>query len=296
MVTLGVVIVNCINSIIQSKPKNLILEKIVVVDNGSTDNSLNLLAAFKEITIIKNNTNCGFGKACNIGASLVDSSLILFLNPDTVLRPDTLDKSITFFEENKERLNFGILGTQLCGEDGRIQQSCSRFPSGGRVFADTIGISRIFNHSGTHMKDFDHNKSMVVDQVIGAYLLLEKKLFEKLHGFDESFFVYFEEVDFSYRAKKILVNSFYYTGTSAMHIGGGCSEQVKAKRLFYSLTSRLVYAKKHFRPFDYMMVAATTLFLELVTRIVFALLKLDLAAVKETAIAYKMLYFGSDKL
>lgn len=298
MTTLGIVIVNwnggqyivnCINSILRSNQKCFILEKIVVVDNGSTDNSLESLYLFKGLTVVENKANYGFGRACNIGAKLINSPLILFLNPDIVLLPDTLDKSVAFYIENKDRLNFGILSVQLHDENMQIDKSCSRFPSVYRILADSSGISKIFKRAGMKMRDFDHKKNMIVEQVIGAYFLLERKLFIELYGFDERFFVYFEEVDFSYRAKQIGINSFYYVGTSAMHIGGGCSRNVKARRLCYLLTSKIAYAKKHFSRVGYIIILGITLLIEMIARIIFLTVKLDFIGVYEVVRAYCLL-------
>jgi GT2 family glycosyltransferase len=97
------------------------------------------------------------------------------------------------------------------------------------------------------MTEWDHRDSRQVDQVIGAFFLVRRSLFESLEGFDERFFVYFEEVDFSYRASQLGWSSFYLAEAQAHHREHGTTEQVKALRMFYSLRSRIQYVQKHFR-------------------------------------------------
>ncbi len=96
------------------------------------------------------------------------------------------------------------------------------------------------------MKEWDHGSNREVDQVMGAFFLVRRKVFEAFGGFDERFFVYFEDVDISFRARKEGWRSVYLCEAQAFHKGGGSSEQVKAKRLFYVLRSRILYGFKHF--------------------------------------------------
>ena len=96
------------------------------------------------------------------------------------------------------------------------------------------------------MSEWAHDTDREVDQVIGAYFLTRRALFQKLGGFDQRFFVYFEEVDFCVRARTAGSTAFFLAGAQAFHRGGGSSEQVPAQRLFYSLRSRMAYSHKHF--------------------------------------------------
>ena len=96
------------------------------------------------------------------------------------------------------------------------------------------------------MREWNHEESREVDQVMGAFFLVRQKLFEEWGGFDERFFVYLEDVDFSSRARRVGWRSFYMAGVKAYHKGGGTSEQIKSTRLFYSLRSRILYSYKHF--------------------------------------------------
>lgn len=300
MQKLGIVIVNwnagrqladCVLSILGSQQNSFILDKIIIVDNASTDNSLEVLSPNDKLYIIRNPQNYGFGRACNIGAKYASTSdLILFLNPDTELNSETLDSAVRFFLRNHKTFNFEILGIKLTHANGVVQRSCARFPSVTSYFFDSTGLSKLFPNKSLHMDDFDHQSSIVVDHVIGAFFLMKNKIFQELNGFDEDYFVYLEDLDFSYRAKKLGYNSYFLADVSAMHVGGGCSQQVKATRLFYSLNSRLTYTKKHFTTTSHILVSILALFIEPLSRCIFALLKRDLYALKETLSGYKMLY------
>jgi GT2 family glycosyltransferase len=128
-----------------------------------------------------------------------------------------------------------------------------------------------------------------VDQIIGAFFLVRRSLFERLGGFDERFFVYFEEVDFSMRARELGFRSRLLAEATACHHGGLSSEQVRAERLFYSLRSRLLYAAKHFSAPERGSVAAVTLFIEPLVRAAAAAGRLSGREIVETMRAYGML-------
>ena len=116
------------------------------------------------------------------------------------------------------------------------------------------------------MKDWDHKKSRTVDQVIGAFFVIKRGLFEALDGFDERYFVYFEEVDLSYRLRLAGYRSWYLAEARAYHKGGGVSDKVKAHRLFYSLRSRILFARKHFTSARALIVVGASLGPEFLTR------------------------------
>jgi GT2 family glycosyltransferase len=130
----------------------------------------------------------------------------------------------------------------------------------------------------------------MVDQVMGAFFLVRRSLFEDLKGFDERFFVYYEEVDFARRASTLGWSSFYLAQAQAFHSGGGTSRQVKAKRLFYFLRSGILYAFKHFSPIAASLVLFVTLLLEPLSRTALAVVRRSWSSLPETWSAYLMLY------
>jgi GT2 family glycosyltransferase len=192
-----------------------LLGSVIVVDNGSTDDSLTLVErSIKEppfnLKFIRNIDNRGFGAACNQGAQLADSEYLLFLNPDARVYEDTLTKAFNYMQSS-EHGSVGICGVQLIDESGHVSRSCTRFPSSIGLVAHAIGLDRIFPRTGHFMGEWDHAQTRIVDHLIGAFFLVRRKLFVDLNGFNERFFVYLEDLDFSYRAKQAGWSSVYFT-------------------------------------------------------------------------------------
>jgi len=140
------------------------------------------------------------------------------------------------------------------------------------------------------MAAWDHLTQRPVDQVMGAFFFTRRAIFTSLTGFDERFFVYFEEVDFSLRANQAGWKTVYLTDTQAFHQGGGASQRVKAKRLFYSLRSRLLFGFKHFSVLQAWVLMGATLVLELLSRTLFSLFRGGIEDMRDTWNGYAMLY------
>ncbi len=299
--SLDIVIVNwntgdqlrdCLGSIATAALDGFVLNRVVVVDNGSQDGSAERLADLPvPLTLCCNRENRGFAAACNQGARGSHADYLLFLNPDVRLYADSLARPLRFMEEPANR-RVGICGIQLVDEDGWVDRSCARFPSPGMFVGKMLGLTRwlpgIFpNHA---MTEWDHGESRKVEQVIGAFFLVRRSLFEALCGFDERFFVYFEEVDLSYRAARAGWSSFYLADARAVHRGGGSSEQVKAARLFYSLRSRIQYGFKHLGWPSAVGLALATLVLEPAARLGLSVARCSPRSVIETLQGYAMLW------
>lgn len=282
---------DCIISI--SQYHHNIVEQVIIVDNASIDNSLSFLESITnlpfDLKIIKNHQNRGFGAACNQGALISNSKYLLFLNPDTRLFEKSLIEPIKFMEDPKNS-NIGICGIQLKDESNHTSTSAARFPTLQVIAGKVLGLSKLLpsifpNHL---MSTADLNKSGIVDQVIGAFFLIRKDVFDQCNGFDEQFFVYFEEVDLSLRAKKLGYSSYFLSEASAFHKGGGCSERVKSTRLFYSLRSRIYYAKKHYSNAEFLLLVSITL-IEMPLRLIKGILRFSLSDIVNVFSAYKKL-------
>lgn len=277
----------CIDSI--ARHGGGLVRHTVVVDNGSVDGSETSITGLPNVTLIRTGANLGFGKACNMGAQNADSQYLLFLNPDAALYADTLPKALAYLED-PANAKVGICGVQLLDEAGHISRSCTRFPSAPGFVSHAVGLDRIFPRLGHFMAEWDHAQTREVDHVIGAFFLVRRTLFEALGGFDERFFVYLEDLDFSCRARQAEWRSVYLADARAFHAGGGTSNQVKARRLFYSLRSRLLYAFKHFSWRGAVGVLLATLLVEPWSRSVLAVLRLSWPGLKETWAAYGLLW------
>lgn len=276
----------CVESVIKNRAG---LEKIVVVDNGSIDGSERSIEDLPSVDLIRAGGNLGFGKACNLGAQQANSEYLLFLNPDAALYADTLHKVLAYMQD-PANAKVGICGVQLLDKGGQVSRSCARFPSALSFAAHATGLDRIFPRLGHFMADWDHAQTRQVDQVMGAFFFVRHELFRDLGGFDERFFVYLEDLDFSYRAQQAGWRSMYLADAQAFHAGGGTSNQIRARRLFYFLRSRLLYASKHFSFIGAFGVLLATLFAEPLSRSALALLRRSWSQLKETWAAYGMLW------
>lgn len=283
--TLDIVIVNwnsgsqlkdCVESVMKSSYSNVLLNKVLVVDNSSQDNSLELIKdlSFKKLEIKKNKDNLGFGKACNIGAKKSTSDFILFLNPDAMVYKDTFKKLFHYINSHNTDQS-AIYGVQLIGDDGKIQKTCARFPTLWSFTVRILGLNKINSKifKNFTMQEWDHEDTQTVDQVIGAFFMIKREVFQELCGFDERYFVYYEELDLSKRANIHGYESIYITEAKAYHKGGGVSEQVKAHRLFYSTRSSIIYSIKHFGLFQGFILLLLSYLVEPLTRTLFLLLK-----------------------
>lgn len=289
----GTQLKECIESIQKAEFSNCNLNKVVVVDNDSKDNSLELVEAlnFEKIKIIKNSENLGFGKACNIGAKNSQSDFILFLNPDAMVYKDTFYKLFDYAGKN-DTSDVAVYGVQLIGDDGAVQRSCARFPSLWNMTVRSIGLNKINNKifKTYAMDDWNHSETKQVDHVMGAFYLVDRKVFEKINGFDEKYFVYIEDLDLSKRIKDSGYKIIFVSEAQAYHKGGGTSEQVKAKRLFYSTRSRLIYGFKHFGFLRGLFLMFFTFVVEPITRVIFSILKGKRGEILETFRGFGMLY------
>lgn len=281
---------NCVNSILKYSSKTL--DQVIIIDNNSNDNSIDFLKYLKheKLFLIKNKINLGFSKACNQGAILAKnySEYLLFLNPDTIISKNLLDKSVYFMEENKSS-NIGIFGVALTNNE-KIMRTCRRFPTLKNLFAESTGLSKLNKRTGWKMLEWDHKSSREVDQLIGAYFLIRKNLFGNLNGFDERFFVYSEEVDLSYRAKKSGYASYFCHSLKCIHYGGGCTESIKSKRLYLSIFGRILFFKKHLNFFKFFIALFIILVIEPFSRLLFLLLNFQAKEITNLINAYKQLY------
>ncbi len=296
--TLDIIIVNwntgprlpaCLASIAAAQDARFRLLRLVIVDNGTHD--IPPLSEALPVSIIRNPHNRGFGAAVNQGAAGSEADYLLLLNPDAALHPDALWRAVVYME-NPAHAQTGLLGVQLVDEDGAPTRSCARFPTPRHFIAQALGLAHIAprRFPGYLLHEWDHAESRPVDHVMGACLLLRRRVFDALGGFDERFFMYLEDLDLSLRAWQAGWSSYYLADAQAYHEGGGASKQIKARRLFYALHSRILYARKHFSRRTACIHTLITLTLEPLARITQALLARTPRAIVETLQAYRLLW------
>lgn len=283
---------SCLDSIAAARRDGFELGRVVVVDNASEDGSADGLDGLDlPLVVPRNRENRGFATASNQGASGSHADYLLFLNPDIRLYPDSLAIALAHLGW-PENASIGIVGIQLVDEAGRVHRSCARLPTPGRYLAMIAGLDRLLPSlfPSHFMTEWDHEDSREVDQVMGAFFLVRRTVFEALGGFDERFFVYFEDVDFALRARKAGWRSYYLATARAYHRGAGTTEQVKALRLAYNLRGRILYSFKHFGQCGAALVTVATLLVEPVSRVAFAMARRSPAEALDTLRAYARLW------
>ncbi len=286
----GAQLTDCLRSVAAEKG-SVSLDRVVVVDNASTDDSIEGIETLGlPLTTIRNKGNRGFGAACNQGAEGSRADQLLFLNPDTRVYPRALGAAVACLRSGEDQ-GIGIVGVKLVDEEGRPHPSCVRFPSFPRLLNEMLGLAKLFprHFPGLFMRDWDHGESREVDHVMGAFFLTPRNLFESLDGFDERFFVYLEDLDFSLRARQTGRRSFYLAEAEVYHKSGGTSNQVKGRRLSYLLRSRFRYARKHMGAVRTGCIVLLTFSVEFLLRIADALVKGSWRRAKETIQGYTLL-------
>jgi len=221
--------------------------QIVVVDNASEDDSVTRLRErFPDVEVIENTRNVGFAKANNEGAARCSADLLVLLNTDTIVSPDSLKRMAEFMDENPE---VGILGPRLLGSDGLPQSSCRTEPSALSAFLEATLLGRLFRRSRffgrAEMTWFDHRSTIDADYVSGACLMIRRALWEELGGFDGSFFFYGEDADLCRRARKTGARVVFYGDAEITHLGGGSAQRVGPKAAVEGYRSAFLFVRKH---------------------------------------------------
>jgi GT2 family glycosyltransferase len=254
--TLSIIIVNynvkyfleqCLYSV-RKAAGNLAIE-VIVVDNHSQDDSLSYLGErFPEVRFIANTGNTGFAKACNQGLGIASGQYILFLNPDTIVAEDSFTRCIAFFESHPD---CGALGVKMIDGSGKfLRESKRSFPAPLTSLFKLFGFSALFPKSRVfsryHLGHLDKEKNHEVDVLAGAYMMVRRDVLERTGGFDETFFMYGEDIDLSYRIQKSGYKNYYVADTTIIHFKGESTKKgsLNYVKMFYNAMS--VFARKHY--------------------------------------------------
>lgn len=221
----------CLTSV-KNNCQNIEFE-IIIVNN---DNSF---FDYPEAKIINSKINKGFGSTCNLGTQNAKGKILCFLNPDTEIL-DNIKKVTDYFDKHKET---GIIGPKLITKDNKIEPWCAGFEINfWSLIRNNLGVPK-------SKKIWESKSSIECDKVGGTCLFIRKKLFDELDGFDENFFMYFEDDDLCKRARQKNYKLIYFPELSVLHFGGkSFSSKFKQKKLFYK--SMFYYFKKHLGRFN----------------------------------------------
>ena len=221
--------------------------EVIVVDNGSSDESVQLLKKkFPQVKLILNRQNLGFTKANNQGIKIAKGKYILLLNSDVYLLENSLKKLV---EKANSIENLGALGPLLLNEDHTIQQSVGFYPHLPQVFWWMSFIDDL--PGGTILKPYhvDHDnfykKEHKVDWVTGAAILVPREIINKVGSFDEKIFMYGEEVDWCFRIKQTGYQIYFSPVTKIVHIGRGSSGKIQKSAILGEYKGIIYFYQKH---------------------------------------------------
>lgn len=223
--------------------------EIIVIDNNSVDGSREYITdQFPAIRYYFNKANIGFAKACNQGFQKASGHYILFLNPDTVLPQDCFQKCILFFETHKDA---GAIGVRMINGKGKFLKESKRgFPSPAASFYKLFGLAALFPGSKTfawyYMGHLPERENNPVDVLSGAFMMIKRDVLLQTKGFDESFFMYGEDIDLSYRITQAGFKNYYLGEITITHFkGGSITYNSKHIEIFYGAMD--LFVKKHYQ-------------------------------------------------
>lgn len=223
--------------------------EVFVVDNASSDGSVDLVKAkFPEVRLIANRTNVGFATANNQAIREARGEYVLLLNPDTVVEEDIFEKTAQFMDRHPEA---GALGVKtLDGRGHYLPESKRSLPKPSIAFYKMFGLSALFPKSKIfgqyHLTYLDENAVHEVDVLSGSFMLIRRSVFDKVGLLDETYFMYGEDIDFSYRMTRAGYKNYYFPRARIIHYKG---ESTKKDSLHYVMTfykAMLIFARKHF--------------------------------------------------
>ncbi|MCX8052920.1 MAG: glycosyltransferase family 2 protein [Armatimonadetes bacterium] len=254
-------LVECLESIRAHPPRAA--NEIVVVDNASGDfNEKVFRERFADVKLIVNPANVGYARANNQAIDVSSGEYILLLNPDTQVAEGALDTLVDFMDDHP---NAAACGAKLVRPDGTVERSVRSFPYPAAIAFEFLGLSRLFPHNRVlgryRMTWFGYDQEIEVDQPMGSCLIIRRAVIDEIGAFDEQFPIFFNEVDWLYRAKQAGYRVYFTPKAVVVHHGAAATSQAGRRRMIRESHDSLArFYAKHFRsrmcgPVYYLIVA-----------------------------------------
>jgi GT2 family glycosyltransferase len=223
--------------------------EVFVVDNNSVDGSVKMVEEkFPEVKLIANNENTGFSKANNQAIRKSTGEYVLLLNPDTIVEDDTFTKVVDFMDEHKDAGGLGV--KMVDGKGNFLPESKRGLPTPTVAFYKIFGFSKLFPKSKTfgqyHLSFLDKDQTHQVDILSGAFMLMRKSVLNKTGLLDESYFMYGEDIDLSYRIIKAGYKNYYFPETRIIHYKGESTKKSSVNYVVVFYQAMVIFAKTHF--------------------------------------------------
>lgn len=222
--------------------------EVIVVDNASSDGTPEMIAQkFPGTILLRNKENQGFARANNLGMQRSTGRYVCLINSDVALPPDCLSRMWNYMEEHPE---VGLLGPQmLVPAQAGVARSYMRFPSIWNCLCHSLGLDSLFRRwrlfGGILMTDFRNDQTSEVDVLNGWFLMIRREALEEVGGLDERFFMYGEDIDWSYRFHKAGWKRVYLASAQAYHYGGASSAAAPTRFYIEMQKADIQFWKKH---------------------------------------------------
>jgi O-antigen biosynthesis protein len=253
---LSVIIVNynveyfleqCLSSV--HKAMQRMQTEVFVVDNNSVDSSVVMVKEkFSWVKLIENKENTGFSKANNQAIKLCCGEYVLLLNPDTIVEEDTFDKVVEFMDAHPQAGGLGV--KMIDGKGNFLPESKRGLPTPGVAFYKIFGLSALFPKSKTfgkyHLGFLDKDEVHEIEILSGAFMLMRKEALNQVGLLDETFFMYGEDIDLSYRIIKGGYKNYYFPKTRIIHYKGESTKKSSVNYVFVFYRAMIIFAQKHF--------------------------------------------------
>jgi GT2 family glycosyltransferase len=222
--------------------------EMVVVDHASSDGSAEMVRAeFPQVVLQAKMTNPGYGAGANEAIGSCRSPYVLLLNSDTLLQPGTLRALSMYLDQHPQA---AIVGPRLVNPDGTLRPSCYAFPGPVNMLLESTGFFRLLARvpvlRNSHLRSSPHNRSRVVPWVMGAALAIRREAFEAVVGFDESFFMYNEEVDLCYRLRRSGWQIHFTPAATVVHVEGASTRQQRERMHVHWYVSSMRFYRQHY--------------------------------------------------
>lgn len=222
--------------------------RVIVVDNASTDGSVEMVKRdFPWVMLHANPANPGYGAAGNQAIAACQAKYVLLLNSDTRLFPGTLQVLSDYLDHHPKA---AIVGPRLLNQDGTLQPSCYSFPTPLHIFLEESTLIRLVRIipglRNWLQRTWPHTQSRMVPWVLGAALAIRRESFETVGGFDESFFLYAEEIDLCYRLHAAGWETHFTPEAKVIHIGGASTQHRRADMALQFFHSMLHFYRCHY--------------------------------------------------
>ena len=238
-------LLQCLESVFKNKSQNW---QVIVVDNASSDNSVEAVKKkFPQVEIIKNQSNLGFAVGNNEGVRLAKAPVVFFLNPDTVIIKQAIQKTYDYLMGNPD---IGAITCRVELPDGKLDYSCHRgFPTPWNSFCYFLGLAKIFPKwkifSGYTATYLDIHKTHEIDCLTGAFLMVRKIAGQQIGWWDKDYFWNGEDIEFCYSLKQKGWKIYFFPEAKIIHYKGSSARKEKAT-ISHGISAMRIFYKKHY--------------------------------------------------